>query len=152
MKQHHSFGAIAIAIVLLLFASLFAGTSSCVASKQKVDQAKQAAQFPAAMLAWPGVRGDYDRGLTDGVTKGELTPLAQAKLIATADQLGVAINAKDPMALRTIPWTLIMRPWAERGVHVKLSDGTIGPTVAAELLERVANFTATIESLQGTGL
>jgi len=150
MKQLYSFFAIAIALVL--FATMFAGSSSCVASKEKSDQVKQAAQFPAAMLAWPGVRGDYDRGLADGVTKGDLTPLAHDKLIATADQMSVAINAKDPSALRAIPWTLIMRPWADRGVNVKLSDGTIGPTVAAELLERVANFTATIESLQGTGL
>lgn len=150
MKQLYSLCAIAIALVLSV--AMFAGASSCVGSKEKVDQVKQAAQFPAAMVAWAGVRADYDRGLADGVTKGELTSLAQEKLVATADQLAVALNAKDPSALRAIPWTIIMRPWADRGIHVKLSDGSIGPTVAAELLERVVNFTATIESLQGTGL
>ena len=139
---------VALAAVVALVALMFT-TPACIGpSQDAVDEVKQTAQWPAAMLAWPGPRTDYDAGVNDGMSEGDLMPAAGAGLFASADQLG----AEDAAALRAVPWSLVMKPWAERGVNKKLGDGVIGPTVAAELLERVANFTATIESLQGTDL
>jgi len=129
-----------------------AGSNVACRSQEKVDGVKQAAQFPAAELAWPGVRGDYLHGIVDGESEGDLLPGAANSLRAQGDALGAALAAKDSAALRGVPWSTVMRPWADRGIQTKLGEGMIGPTVADELTERAINFTATIVSLQGTDL
>jgi len=142
----------ALATVVALVALMFTTPACLGPSQDAVDEVKQTAQWPAAVLAWPGTRTDYDAGVNDGLSEGDLMQPAADGLFAAADQLGDALAAEDAAALRAVPWGTVMKPWAERGVTAKLGDGVIGPTVAAELLERVANFTATITSLQGTDL
>lgn len=136
-----------IGAVLALVASLFVlsfGSSACIGARTK-----QASQFPAAKLAWPGVQGDFARGLQDGLEDGEIAQFDVDNLSKLGDQLGGALETQDLGALRFIPWSKAMRPWADRGIADKVSDGEIGPTVATELTERVVQFTETIHSLQG---
>jgi hypothetical protein len=133
-----------IGVVLALVASVLLLGSACIGARTK-----QAAEFPPAELAWPGVRGDYVRGLADGMADGELAQADVDNLSMLGVQLGSAIDARDLNALRLVPWSKAMRPWADRGIADKLEDGEVGPTVAAELAERVVLFTETIQSLQG---
>tara|TARA_R110000851_G_scaffold268071_2_gene420718 strand:+ start:42652 stop:43104 length:453 start_codon:yes stop_codon:yes gene_type:complete len=150
--MRHAQPLIALGSIVALVALMFTTPACLGPSQDAVDTVVQEAQWPAAELAWPGVRGDFEAGVNDGVSEGDLMPNAGDGLKATADTLAEAIEAEDPAALRAVPWSLVMKPWAERGVNVKLGDGVIGPTVAQELLERVDNFTAVIDSLQGTDL
>lgn len=133
----------AFAVLALVASVLFLSLGSCVSSRARLG-----AQFPAASLAWPGVQGDYLRGLDDGVGDGELDVAEAANLRNLGAQLGAALDQKSTDELRLVPWSRIMRPWADRGIQDKLDDVEIGPTVAEALRDRVVNFTATIESLQ----
>ena len=142
----------AFACVVALVAMMFVTPACLGPSQDVVDETKQTAQWPAANLAWPGVRADYFAGVADGQTDGDLTGPAAEGLLTSAAALAGALEGEDAAALRAVPWSTVMRPFAERGVNTKLGSGDIGPTVAAELLERVDNFTATIVSLQGTDL
>jgi len=130
--------AIAASVLVLSFCS-----SACAGSS-----AKTASQFPAAELAWPGVEGDFLRGLDDGIADGELATDDAARLRVLGDQLEAALDGHDSAGLRLIPWSGIMRPWADRGIDDKVADLEIGPTVAESLHDRVVHFTATIDSLQ----
>lgn len=141
MKLVQPFVSLLLVVAILAFSYL---GPSCVG-----PDVVEGAQFPAAQLAWPGVEGDYLRGIADGTSEGDLTMQAADELRAECDTMRAALLAKDPDALRLVPWSTIMRPWADRGIADKLGDGEVGPTVAEELTERVSNFTATIESLQG---
>jgi hypothetical protein len=43
----------------------------------------------------------------------------------------------------------MLHPWAARGVIDRVDDGEIGPGVAVSLNERILQFDAAIDALQG---
>lgn len=132
-----------VSVLALVVSLLLLPFTSCIGAK-----ATKEAQFPAAELAWPGVKSDFLRGVDVVAAKGELGDAEAGNLRAEADHLGAALSERDLNALRLVPWSKAMRPLADRGIADQLAHSEVGPTVAAELSERVVNFTATVESLQ----
>lgn len=104
--------------------------------------------FPAADTAWPAVEEDFNRGVEDGVSDGDISPVEAAELRSHAAKLEVALDARDVYGVRDVPWTS-MQPWASRGIDDQLEDGEIGPGVASSLREQLVNFTTTIADIQG---
>jgi hypothetical protein len=117
--------------------------ASCVGPR-----ARDNALLPAAQQAWPQVRVDFEAGLADGVTDGDLDPTGRDTLLGYADDLGEALTDGDRAALLDIPWDSQMRPWAVRGITAALDAGELGPNGSQLLYQRVANFTAAILVLQ----
>jgi hypothetical protein len=135
--------------ITFLSALAMAIALSFVPSSCTANRTKPAVLFPPAQLTWPAVQEDLQRGIADGVEKGDLPSEASNTLLAECQQLGAALNARDLEAVRQAPWSLL-EPWADRGIADKLADGEIGPGVAVSLREQLGNFTNTITNLQGT--
>tara|TARA_R110000851_G_scaffold120002_1_gene248060 strand:- start:3887 stop:4321 length:435 start_codon:yes stop_codon:yes gene_type:complete len=143
MKALQSLISLALVVGCLFLVST---TQSCVTP----EAAKEVLLFPPAQLAWPAVNADYQRGLDDGFSEGDLTSAARSSLRAQAVAMKAALQNKNPDELRGVPWTTTMRPWVDRGIEDQLGDGDIGPTAAGLLTEQADQFTATIVSLQGS--
>lgn len=117
--------------------------ASCVGTRARND-----ALLPAARMAWPQVRVDFDRGVADGLADGDLSP-AQADVARTeADALGSALSSGDRVALISVLYDSEIRPLASRGISAALGAGEIGPNGALLLMERLTNFSAAILVLQ----
>jgi hypothetical protein len=127
---------------LLCVLTLF--LASCVGNK-----ARELTLNPVAQQVWPNVRVDFDRGLADGIAKGELNETGAVALRGFADELTNDLESGDRIALAGIPWSTQMQPWAVRGVSAALAAGEIGPNGANILMQRIANFSAVMMVLQG---
>lgn len=128
-------------LCLLAVSALFLG--SCIGARTRDN-----ALLPAARVAWPEVRVDFESGLTDAAIKGDLTSEEVGSLRAMADSLGAALESGDRTALKAVPWAIALAPWATRGISSDVAAGRLGPNSAQILYQRVANFTAVILTLQ----
>lgn len=113
------------------------------------NKARELTLNPVAQQVWPNVRVDFDRGVADGMAKGDLTSEGAFALRGLADDLGECLASGDRIALAGIPWGTQMQPWAVRGVTAALQAGEIGPNGANLLMQRIANFSAVMMVLQG---
>lgn len=125
-----------------------AALALCLAACLSV-RAKPAALFPAAVLAWPAVEADYERGMQDGLQDGDLSLAVFGQLDAEGVALEAALTTRSVEGVRAAPWASEMRAWAARGIQDKLDDGEIGFGVAASLSEQLENFSAVIARIQG---
>lgn len=113
------------------------------------SRARSNALLPAASAAWSGVRVDFERGVADGVSEGDLGAVGAEDLRTLADVLETSLSEGDVISLREVPWQDKMAPWAVRGIAVELAAGEVGPNGANVLLQRVSNLTAALLVLQG---
>jgi hypothetical protein len=114
------------------------------------NAARERALLPALRSAWPGVEADVQRGVNDGLDDGDLTGSASDALMASADRLEKSLSAtiEEAKSVTGKEWPAL-HPWAARGVMDRVDDGEIGAGVAASLNERIVQFDAAIDALQG---
>lgn len=129
---------------LLLSLVVLLSLTSCLANK-----VANTTLLPLARTVWPNVRVDYSIGLDDAVAKNELNADQRVVLDGYADKLDTALKNGDSIALMTIPWESIMRPYADRGIGAEVAAGKLGPNGAKILFQRVADFTDVLNALQG---
>jgi hypothetical protein len=131
-----------IAAALLMLAPLFAG---CGATK-RVDAI---ALFKPAQVAWDSVEEELTRGVQDGLDDAELDNGAANDLLEQGDRLELALDTYSVEGVIAARWHEL-KPWAIRGIEDMREDGAIGTFVAGSLLERVDNFTGTIDRIEAT--
>jgi len=119
-----------------------AATTGCVS-----PQAKERVLAPAVELAWPGVRDDLQRGISDGLEDGEIDEETAAGLSDQVFDIGVALAEDDFEALGLAPWEAL-EVWADRGVQDRVDDGEIGPGVAVSRIERIDQFGRGLDRLR----
>ena len=114
------------------------------------DSARERALLPALRSAWPGVAADVQRGVNDGLDDGDLTAAASDALVASGDHLGASLSStlEEAKTVTGAEWP-VLHPWAARGVIDRVDDGEVGPGVAVSLNERILQFDAAIDALQG---
>lgn len=114
------------------------------------DVARERALLPALRSAWPGVEADVTRGIADGVEDSDITVGAADGLIASSQKLGDVLGQTlaEARAVAPMEWS-ILRPWAMRGVDDRVDDREISTGVAVSFNERITQFDAAIDKLQG---
>lgn len=114
------------------------------------DTARERALLPALRSAWPGVAADVKRGINDGIDDGDLSKAAADVLFESGDHLGQSLSTtiKEAKEVTGVEWP-VLHPWAARGVIDRVDDNEIGTGVAASLNERIIQFDAAIDALQG---
>lgn len=114
--------------VLAALLLLCAPMSGCWASQK----AQREALYPALDLAWPGVRGDAERGGAED---------------EFLDGFGDALQARQATTLK-LTWPGV-RAAAEHGIEERQADLEIGPGVAQSLTRRLDEFDRGISRLRG---
>lgn len=120
------------------------------------DRTRQEALLPAMQMAWPQVQYDYEYGVLDGLEADEINDtewemwVARGESLSVALGLGVTLDESVP-SIETTPWDT-MEPWAVRGIQAQLNDGELGANGAMIIVQRLHNFTAAMEIMQGKNL
>lgn len=144
-EERKSSGRVSLALLLpLLCLALLA--SGCNAVARVIPLA----MLPAARLTWPSIERDYVAGIEDAEAENVISSVESVELTDLQGRLTVALQSSDIVGLAGIPWSVQMQPWASRGIDVRLNQGAIGEIGARERRGQLAEFTVSIEELQGT--
>lgn len=123
-------------MALMLVVAL--ATLGCVSTK-----GRELSLLPAIRTAWPAVQSDLAVGIDDAAAGGQDV---SAVRVAVVD-LDEAIVNGDALFVANVPWA-VLEPYGERGVQVKVTNGTISPLVAPSLLERLHKFGEAIAKMR----
>lgn len=125
--------------LVLALALLSAG---CISQRTKENSI-----LPAAVLAWPGVRGEIQYALERIIVTDATS--ASADIISSITLMNQGLEEKDFDKIRKVDWPLLAS-WAEAGIKLKIKRGVISIEVARSHRGRLLNFAHLVGILQGS--
>lgn len=129
-------------LLAILAIGAFCFLPACLSQK-----VQEPALWSPAIGLWGFIGNDFERGLIDGASEGDLTSEAKAGLSGVGNRLGRALQSRDSAELLTIPWD-VMRPWCERGIDDRVGDGEIGFGVGQTSYENLRQFSRLLGELR----